>query len=425
MPQLNILLEARGPLLLGTGLAVGNVQESRPYVAGSAWRGALARTVLQARGQLKHNGRPVTDHVPSPDFATVFLGEEAARFGFLYPVRSAPAVSLPLPLTARTCKQKPGFAPDGDGMYDGLLNRLREAALRGKPYSFGGEACPKCKGRLKRRRGFMSRTANGAATYGEVRPDRRAFVRVGLNRYTETAQEQILYLLEALTPPTMDDKNAEPFLTFAGVWQGSEEQEQTLRAWLDEYLLPEDGGYRLEVGTARARGMGHAILRLPPAEDGIPFPVAEDLAVRLERFQPMADARPADPAHLYAALTLRSPVAILDVRGLPAERIAADLLRAYHSNVPPGLEVLADYSVLERETWTGWSAAWGLPKPVMTVISAGSVIALRAPASERTQLLDYLATLTAEGLGEHRAEGLGEVLVCDPFHVAFDEGERS
>jgi len=128
---------------------------------------------------------------------------------------------------------------------------------------------------------------------------------------------------------------------------------------------------------------------------------------------------------LYAALTLRSPVAILDVRGLPAERIAADLLRAYHSNVPPGLEVLADYSVLERETWTGWSAAWGVPKPVMTVISAGSVIALRAPASERTQLLDYLATLTAEGLGEHRAEGLGEVLVCDPFHVAFDEGERS
>ncbi len=424
MPQLNILLEARGPLLLGTGLAVGNVQESRPYVAGSAWRGALARTVLQARGQLKHSGLSVTDHAPSPDFATVFLGEQAARFGFLYPVRSAPAVSLPLPLTVRTCKQKPGFAPDGHGMYDGLLNRLREAALRGKPYSLGGETCPKCKGRLERRRGFMSRTANGAATYGEARPDRRAFVRVGLNRYTETAQEQILYLLEALTP-TIEDKDAEPVLTFAGVWRGSEEQEQILRAWLDEYLLQEDGLYRLEVGTARARGMGHAILRLPPAEDGTPSLVAEDLAVRLERFQPMADGRPADPAHLYAALTLRSPLTILDARGLPAERITSDLLRVYHRNVPPSLEVLTDYSVLERETWTGWSAAWGLPKPVKTVISAGSVIALRAPASERTQLLDYLAALTTEGLGEHRAEGFGEVLVCDPFHVVFDEGERS
>ena len=423
MPRLNVLLEARSPLLLGTGLAIGNVQESRSYVAGSVWRGALARTVLQARGQLKHSGLPVTIAAPAPDFAALFLGEGAAHFSFLYPASQPGHTALPIPLTARTCKQKPGFAPGGHGLFDGLLNRLREAAVGERPYSRDAKPCSQCQGRLERRRGFMGRAAaDDATTYDEARPGRRAFVRVGLNRFTETAQEQILYLLEALTP-SAKDKDSAATLAFTGTWSGTEAQEKTLWAWLDQYLLPEDGGYRLEVGTARARGMGHAILRLSPAEDGTPASTAGDLAVRLERFQPRADGQPTDPSHVYAALTLRSPLALLDARGLPAERITADLLRAYHSNVPAGLEVLADYSVLERETWTGWSAAWGLPKPVTTVISAGSVIALRVPASERRQLLDYLAALSAEGLGEHRSEGFGEVLVCDLFHVVFDEKE--
>ncbi len=421
MPRLNVTLEARGPLLLGTGLAVGNVQESRSYVAGSVWRGALARTVLQARGQFQHSGRPVTFSAPAADFADVFLGSKAARFGFLYPARAAEG--MPIPLTARTCKQKPGFGRFGHGFYDGLLNRLREAADGQRAYTRGEDKeCPHCAGRLERRRGFMGRMPGDAAdSYHEARPGRRAFVRVGLNRYTETAQEQVLYTLEALTPPA-GDENAEASITFVGSWWGTTEQEQILQTWLQEYLLPEDAGYRLDVGTARARGMGHAILRLTSAGEEEDTFREEELAARLKSFQPAADGQPTDPAHLYAALTLRSPLVLVDGRGLPAQRITPDLLRAYNPNMPSGLEVLSDYSVLERETWTGWSAAWGLPKPVTTVISAGSVIALRVPMSQQAQLLDYLATLAGEGLGEHRSEGFGEVLVCDPFHIAFDEG---
>lgn len=427
MPQLNVFLEARSPLLLGTGLAIGNVQESRSYVAGSVWRGALARTALQAQGQLKHSGRPVSTIDPTSDFAALFLGDGAARFGFLYPAHQLDSMALPIPLTVRHCKQKPGFAPAGHGLYDGLLNRVREAATGEPPYTRGGEHCPYCeggKGRLERKRGFMSRAVTeDAATYAEAQPDRRAFVRVGLNRYTETAQDQNLYILDALVPSKMG-KSGETTLAFAGVWSGTDAQEQILRSWLNEYLLPEPegDGYRLEVGTARARGMGHATLHLLPAEDDAHTFPEKDLTDRLEHFQPTTDGRMDDPAHLYIALTLRSPLILLDERGLPAGQITADLLRAYNINAPTGLEVLTDYSVLERETWTGWSAAWGLPKPVTTVISAGSVIALRAPASQRAQLLDYLTTLAAEGLGEHLAEGFGEVLVCDPFHIAFDEG---
>lgn len=417
MPRYKVILEASGPLLLGAGLTTGSIQETRDYVAGSVWRGAVAQAMLQAQGRVSHAGRPVAGE-PGPDFADLFWGDRAARFGFLYPSVASNAAALPIPLTARTCKQQPGFAPSGHGLYDGLLNRLREAATGQRPYSRGPENCPRCEaeqGRLERKRGFMSRVEATADGYGEARVGRRAFVRVGLNRLTETAKEEILYTLEALVP-AQDGKNGRPSLTFVGTWSGSDSQQRALLDQLAEYQLPETGGYRISVGTARARGMGDAVLRLEPADED------QGLADCLDAFQPRTDGRPTDPEHLYAALTLRSPLLLLDERGLPATGLTGELLRAYHPQAPAGLEVLAAYSVLERETWTGWAAAWGLPKPVTTVIAAGSVIALRAPAEQRTALLDYLTALAAEGLGERRAEGFGEVLVCDPFHIAFDEG---
>lgn len=419
MPRYKVILEASGPLLLGAGLTTGSIQETRDYVAGSVWRGAVAQAMLQAQGRVSYAGRPVAGK-PGPDFAELFWGSQAARFGFLYPAAASDASALPIPLTARTCKQQPGFAPSGHGLYDGLLNRLREAAAGQRPYSRGPENCPRCEagqGRLERKRGFMSRIEATADGYGEAKVGRRAFVRVGLNRLTETAQEEILYTLEALVP-ALNGKNGRPTLTFTGTWSGSDSQRQALLAQLAEYRLSDIEGYRISVGTARARGMGDAVLRLEPDDDD----QVRGLADRLDAFQPMTDGRPTDPNHLYAALTLRSPLLLLDERGLPATALTGDLLRAYHPQAPAGLEMLAAYSVLERETRTGWAAAWGLPKPVTTVIAAGSVIALRAPAGQRTALLDYLTTLAAEGLGERRAEGFGEVLVCDPFHIAFDEG---
>ena len=98
------------------------------------------------------------------------------------------------------------------------------------------------------------------------------------------------------------------------------------------------------------------------------------------------------------------------------------MLRAYVSTVPSDLEPLPKASILEQETWSGWSAAWGLPKPVTPAIAAGSVLAFRAPAGERQAVLAFLQEVEENGLGERRAEGWGEVIACDPFHVIFDAG---
>jgi CRISPR-associated protein Csx10 len=249
-----------------------------------------------------------------------------------------------------------------------------------------------------------------------VQIETRSLVRVGLNRHTETAQDRFLYTLDVLASGTGAAGHGEP-LCFLGTWRGTEAQAGALRSLLAEYLWPADGeGYLLPVGTARARGLGRARLLLREHQPGVP------LEERLEAFQPRGDdGRPSDPAHVYAALTLRAPALLLDECGLPGS-LGADTLRAYNPTAPQGLEVLAAYSVVERETWSGWSSAWGLPKPLRAALAAGGVVALRAPSSRRDGLAAYLAELEADGLGENRGEGWGEVLACDPFHTAFDEG---
>ncbi|HBY93092.1 MAG TPA: hypothetical protein DEP84_03860 [Chloroflexi bacterium] len=418
MPKLEIFLESLSPLLVGTGLAIGNVQSGRKYIPGSAWRGAVASLILSGLRQRKHSGRPVAVTEPDPLFRQAFLGQDAARFGFLYPVSRdaadlAGTTTLPIPLTARTCKHAKGF--EGHGVYDGLLNRLREAAEGIHPYSREAGQCPRCRQRMDRMRGFAARVYP-AESYITTKVGRRSYVRVGLNRYTETAQDQVLYVLDAVVPDREKDGREKP-LTFVGAWHGNDQQLQTLRFLLDNHLLPHTkGGYELSIGTARARGMGQVCLHL-----GNPL-ASSHLEERLRRFQPQAGGGPLDADHLYAALTLRSPLLLLDEFGLLVAQVTAAALEAYCPNVPPELEVLSEYSVVEQESGTGWAAAWGLPKPVMPALAAGSVLVVRAPGRRRDELLDFLTSLEAEGLGERRAEGWGEVLVCDPFHVIHDEG---
>jgi CRISPR-associated protein Csx10 len=421
MPRFDVIVGALEPLLLGGGQATGNVQTSLPYVAGSVWRGATAGAVLKGQAKYLHSGRPISDPAPDPAFAEVFLGETATRFGFLYPVRecvdtAGVAEALPIPLTARTCKQHPGFAPHGHGVFDGLMYRLRQKA-GAVTEGAGLPACPVCKQRLERLRGFMRRTTEASAGYRQMKVGTRSFVRVGLNRYTETAQDQVLYVLDALVPGD-GSQNSEQPISFLGSWWGSRAQRQQLADLLDQHLLPEQDGYGLALGAARARGMGRSWLRIVDPTSA--SKQAASLEQRIYLAQPQLAGRQLDPHYSYATLTLRAPLLLLDAHGLPAQQVTSDILRAYHAAAPPDLHVLHDISVIEREPAAGWSSAWGLPKPLLPAISAGSVLALCAPAAQRDQMVTYLAELEEGGLGERVAEGWGEVLVCDPFHASHD-----
>lgn len=445
MPQIRILLEAHSPLLLGEGPAISNVQTSARSVSGSIWRGTLAGAVLRALG-LRGTSPELARR--EPDFATLFApagGESPARFGTLYPARQrwndlANSTVLPLPLSTRSCKSHRGFVEDikvpGHGMYDGTLNRLREAAQAQRPYQRGLELCPQCNTqRLERARGVALRVSAGAGErgyYSAVKTGTRSFVRVGLNRHTETAQDQILYVLDTLVSGSGAAGDEAP-LTFVGTWYGSTAQEQAFRRILARYFIPtDDGGYRMRIGGARARGMGQVVLHLETsanndaaANDAANVPDhRRTLAERLDALQPRENGQLLDQQHLYATLSLHSPLVLLDTWGLAissAGHITRQVLQAYVEPVPEDLAILADYSIVEPHAWCGWSTAWGLPKPAVRALAAGSVLLLRAPAGRRESLLNMLAQIEQEGLGERRAEGWGEILVCDRFHNDHDE----
>lgn len=424
--EMKVCLVAHGPLLLGGGLPIGNVRISEPFVAGSVWRGAVARAMLERLGKRTYSGRPIADPQLPAAFTTVFSGQTPAQFGFLYPLvgeREQPEdwVTAPIPLTASTCKRHPGFQEQaGHGVFDGLLHRIHGTTT---PTTAGSSlhACPVCGERLERMRGLAS-APPATAQYQEEKLGTRSLVRVGMNRYTETAQDQMLYVQDVLEPGHEQD-GLPKSLRFVGHWRGSAQQAELFHALLKEHLLPaENGGFYLRIGTARARGLGAVQIHLTPPQPYVAAARCVGIEERLAHFQPGRTKGEVGRAELlYAALTLRSPMQLLDGQGISTTQLTEQLVRDYQPTAPPNLKILPTCSVLEQEISRGWSAAWGLPKPVTSALAAGSVLVLCAPVAERLALLDFLTAVEQQGLGERRAEGWGELLVCDRFHIDYDE----
>lgn len=419
-----VLLRAEGPLLVGKGLAAQNVQLGRDFVPGSAWRGALADAIRRHAGVKAPGAAAGAAGVPA-DFDAAF--GQGARFGFLYPVPAEGWEGFPLPLTVRSCKAKPGFLPeDGDendprgghGIQDVLLAHLRwHAGMAEEEVTRGG--CRRCGERLDRHRGLAARRGlpgTDRSAYREVKVRRRLLLRVGLDRRTETAADGVLYALDAAVP------GKEETLCFAGTWRGNREQREALRRLLEAACPRAGNGWVVRVGTARARGLGKAVVEIKEAED----PLLPPLERRLDAFQPrLRSGDLAEPKHLYFALTLRAPLLVRDPAGVPCARPDATVLAPYVENLPAGLQFLGGASAIEWEAWDGWAMAWGLPKPVVTAVAPGSVLVYRAPAREKEAVLAFLQEVEERGLGERTAEGWGEAVACDPLHVRFDAGREA
>ena len=440
--EIPILLEAKIPLLLGGTLPLGNIVSSLAYVAGSTWRGAIAGSMLDALNLRRRDWQQSAGVLPA-EFGEIFDENQGAHFGFLYPVRmevaqAAKRQTLAIPLTARQCKQETGFAGEGHGVFDSLRNRLAQSLEEFSTPATGSEPatkrpmmiCPHvgCGGRLERVRGYASRlSGDGPIDYRIEEVDRHSFVRVGLNRYTETAQDQFLYVQDALIHGKGKHKNdPEPLpLTFVGTWRGTTTQAERFRTLVGEHLVTVcENVYELRVGMARARGMGAVYLHLLPQPTALAVNAQGALATRLRNFQPQdARGKLLDAAHLYASITVRSLLQLLDNNGMMTAEVTAELLRSYCPAAPASLELWAVCTMLERQTTGGWSGAWGLPKIVMPAIGAGSVLVVRAAQHESEQLLRFLSEIEQHGLGEHLTAGWGDVLVCDPFHLIHAEGQ--
>lgn len=390
-----VSLTPERPLHVGTLKPRGDYRDTRDYLPGSALRGALAEW-LKVQGQ------------ESRIVSTV----KRVRFGNLFPSPAESIWALPFPMTALECKLHGGFRhiprgskeKPGHGIRDSLLLALAYTELERQGARFpvplllrcthtvSDEEGRRCGGRMERVSGFYAALPEGWQT---VQVEKALQTKVALSRHRRAAQEGMLYRVIGLRPTKC----------FVG------------RLWTEDETILEElerAAEHVGVGALTTRGFGTA--RLREVE-----PRVEPLEERLHRFneklrevwEELADlARsmggpvPDGPSGTYFSVDLLAPAVLRDPQGLPTLKLS----------LPFNGKVLNPVFWATQPAFVGgFSTAWGLPKPTQLGAAMGSVYVFRVDATPEG-LLPFLEELEARGVGLRTDEGLGEILVCHPFH---------
>jgi len=387
MHELFIVLTPKEPLRAGRVKESGSYLDTLSYLPGSVLRGALAEW-LSLNGQ----AHQITSIV------------RGMRFGNLFPSLFEEVYPLPFPLTALECKIKGGFKnvlhgeekKQGHGIRDTLLLALAYSELEKLGARFPvpmSLRCRHCKGRMDRVSGFYAKLDD---RWMKVNPEPVLQTKVALSRRRRAAQERMLYRVIALRPK--------------GVFVG--------RLWLkseNDIKLLQEAVESIGVGALTTRGFGKASLK----ETKVNFPLVKE---RLKQFneclrqvwmdlaylaKQLGNSVPDEPEHTYFSIDLLSPAILHDPQGLPTLKLHLSL----------GGDLLEPIFWATQPTFVGgWSTAWGLPKPTALGAVMGSVYVFRTEKSP-DEIASLLEALEAQGVGDRTDEGLGEILICHPFHM--------
>lgn len=393
------------PLILGGVRAGSQFLTTVGYIPGRVLRGAWAEWLLM-------QGRK--------DIISVV---KKVRIGNLFPAAEWREVkyALPLPLSALSCKKDSGFQKEpnpenrGHGVVDTLLPHLAYKLLEEAGAEFPAPFalnCTKCDERMEPLGGFYAVYRDGPAThYVQVRERYHAQTKVALSRFRRAAVERMLYTANALSPYTESPDSKRKFtrLIFLGrVWGKNGEDVQELVKAVNH----------IPIGALHTRGYGRVRVEVASLT-GLP-----DVKERLEQFNRIltqcwadlrrlavnAEASPDGPDGLYFCVDLLAP-GVFRHRGIPTLIPVLGI---------GGRELEPIWWMTRPDFASGWSTAWGLPKPANLAARMGSVYVYRWEG-DLDSLIPALERLEAEGIGERCDEGFGECLVCHPFHQEVKE----
>ena len=383
MKRVQVIVRAQQSLVLGDGM-IGrqNVRRSLDYIPGGIIRGAIAQRILEGFGTHRTSGRALNDLPPTlqGDFEKCFLRADGVRFGFLYPGEGE---TIPAPTTALRCRQ------NSNHLFDTLPH-----LIRGERW---GMECPCCGGRLERARGYLVRTSNGWQPV--EMPPKRQYVRVGLSRLTETAETAILYVIEAIESPSMHGNEILPQL-FSGIWRFASDEHWEAFMRLMNAIGAHANRLSLRIGSARSRGFGLIDIEWRACE---PTSIAE----RLKAYQQHLNR----PVITLAAF---SPVIVREA-GSTTSALTPDTLRRYLPDLPNSVQPHENATRVECELVSGWSPAWGLPKPLTPAIAPGSIFTFIYDQDDFDALTQWLQRLEEQGIGERTGEGYGQFTLCPSF----------
>lgn len=416
MAQIKLTIRAEAPLSLGVTKAYGGTLiETGLYVAGAQLRGALGALKSYASEQERR------------ELDQLLGAEQEAGINFpnCYLTNDPDRLSLPTPLTAQTCKRKPGLKGEGSsknkphGVADTLLRQLaydrvaRDEDGRWRiPLPFRYK-CPECGHRTEDYTRIVER--RGPREYAEARLSAHRQTRVAINRARLTAEEGLLYSVRAI-----DEGSA-----FAGLLEIDEKRRELLQRWLPQIMRI---GGRISRGFGRVKVTAENVRQEVSLRDRL-----EDFNEQYKKFESdlsaLADDPPLPETRLLFTINLHSDALLRDALGLPTLRFDEALLRDALADLLTDEEQpeLSEIEFERRAQFilpqqvSGWQTAWKLPKEVLLAAQMGGLYVFAADVGQdqerKEKLIEWLGRLEAAGIGEGRADGFGQIAICDPFHL--------
>ena len=440
MNCIELTITAQAPLAIGRQKPGGSVSEAENYLPGSVIRGAIAGHVLRAA-----NHRNTDLSTNGGEFQSLFLDQEAAVFQNAYPAiarissHELAFVSEPIhvvPATALSSKDNPGFKVNGKaankqtgGVFDTLIDNYC-AEQCGHAYD---PSCPSDQGRVEAFRGVYSRTdENLEHRYRSHSTTTRFLTRVGINRRRATAQDEMLYSIEALNESFLRNKKAkypkwEYFAYRSHIWVNGAELAQSLKTYINQ----NSNTFRLGGGVSR--GLGQVTIQAEIKEQKEQKEQTSDLPQRMEEFNAKLDDRwqlwsalrqddQSLPERTFFTLDLQSEAILTDNWQRTMVVSPAQLCETGTLNDADDLQLHAAYTSYDYRT--GWNVAWGLMKELELVANRGATFLFSVKKLNGwtdSQWMTALANLEILGIGDRTTEGFGQIRFCDEFHTIFRE----
>ncbi|MGV0026855.1 type III-D CRISPR-associated RAMP protein Csx10 [Phormidesmis priestleyi] len=424
MKHIELTITSLSPLAIGRQKPGSSISETENYIPGSVIRGAIAAQILKQAGQesanLAENGG---------EFQALFLGNQPAIFQNGYPAvakvgdeaKEAKVVAEPvglLPATAVSSKAKPGFLPGGDGVFDTLIDRFCAEA---HCYSYD-PSDPKDLQRVEPFGGFYSK-AEGCATpqYRSHSVSTRFLTRVGINRKRATAEDEILYSIEALNESFLKSPNAkspewEPAAYRSAVSIADDALAESFLAFVNR------NAESFRLGGSTSRGLGKTTVSATERKESI------SVSDRIQSFnQKLHDrwqlcstfGQPTEnllEGCTYFTIDLQSD-AILIENWQRTIVLSEGLLKQFTNIVDDTLKLHVSYSSYDYRS--GWNSAWGLMKDMELVTNKGAVYLFSTANSQLWE--SALSAIEEKGVGDRTCEGFGQVQICNEFHTVFRE----
>lgn len=392
MQTIALQIKALAPLAFPERKPGVQFNASLLYIPGAAIYGALGER-LAAQG--KYN-------------ETLF---RALRCHNAYPALAEDTWVRPLPVTAIQPK-----GTDNEAPYDSLYERVcwerqQPTALIYAPTDSDGRPWVPVGGKF-----YTLHTLHPTIRYRTVQ--QRILTRVAINRERGTAKDGLLYSPLAISE-VMNDEHTNPTPT---QFRGS-------------LLIPDDENTTV-IKTALARvtylgarqttGLGTVkieTLPLPTDAENIDT-IRNRIAQMTQRFQTQAalytrlggKSWESDETSIFT-INLLSDAILLEDGWLPTQELSAQMLKQVTD-----IEATLLRSFTTTKTVGGWQMMWHRPKLTHIAIAMGSLFVFQAHKPLDPAACKRLAELQRDGIGERRAEGFGQIRICDDFHVT-DRGE--